>query len=182
MFLRASYRLTAVQHLISGQHPTPRNARYACSLFEMESSRNLRDRLGKHSREPGQVDHEHPFKTFKDVPSEPKESIVNKSGTGDQGPSIFQCCLHKPLAGCVNQSLVELFRQISYSCFSNMGPNYASVKFVRTVRFSDHCPPSHSSKIICLGMSGDRSQLSLNFACFFLGMWHIFHPPMAIWL
>jgi hypothetical protein len=124
------------------------------------------------------VGHE-PFKTFKDVPSEPKESIVNKSGTGDQGPSIFQCCLHKPLAGCVNRSLVELLRPISYSCFSNMGPNYASVKFVRTVRFSDHCPPSHSSKIICLGMSGDRSQLSLNFACFFLGMWHIFHPPIG---
>eukprot|EP00435_Cladocopium_sp_Y103_P017730 s573_g4.t1 len=48
VLLQALYRLTAVQRLISG-HPTPRNAQHACSLFEMESSRNLRDTLGKHS-------------------------------------------------------------------------------------------------------------------------------------
>ena len=55
---------------------------------------------GKTLRESGQVGHDHPLKTFKDVPRrEAKEPIVNKSGPGDQGPSVLQCYHRKALVG-----------------------------------------------------------------------------------
>ena len=100
VFLRASQRLTAFQRLTSGQHPTP--VQRAARLLTVRNGElaKFERQTGKTLRESGQVGHDHPLKTFKDVPRrEAKEPIVNKSGPGDQGPSVLQCYHRKALVG-----------------------------------------------------------------------------------